>query len=114
MQSVTKFLTSHLQELVRTAVRRNMAPPFDLHLTGSKGDHFQYQIDEKGPLLAREVAELHREKMELLEENASLKKGLEFLLGRYFSLATVARAPSLARSMSNEGGSSWAFISVRQ
>ncbi len=36
-------------------------------------------------LLAREVAELHREKMELLEENASLKKGLEFLLGRYFS-----------------------------
>jgi len=83
-------------------------------LTGSKGDHFQYQRDEKGPLLAREVAELHREKMELLEENASLKKGLEFLLGRYFSLATVARAPSLARSMSNEGGSSWAFISVRQ
>jgi hypothetical protein len=33
-------------------------------------------------LLAREVAELHREKTELLEENASLKKGLEFLLGR--------------------------------
>jgi len=31
------------------------------------------------------VAELHREKMELLEENASLKKGIEFLLGRYFS-----------------------------
>jgi hypothetical protein len=37
-------------------------------------------------LLAREVAELHREKMELLEENASLKKGLDFLLGRYVSL----------------------------
>jgi hypothetical protein len=36
-------------------------------------------------LLAREVAELHREKMELLEENASLKKGLDFLLGRYSS-----------------------------
>ena len=36
-------------------------------------------------LLAREVAELHREKMELLEQNASLKKGLEFLLGRYSS-----------------------------
>jgi hypothetical protein len=34
-------------------------------------------------VLAREVAELHREKMELLEENASLKKGLEFLLDRY-------------------------------
>jgi hypothetical protein len=33
-------------------------------------------------LLAREVAELHREKMALLEENAS-KKGLEFLLDRY-------------------------------
>ena len=33
----------------------------------------------------REVAELHREKAELLEENASLKKGLEVLLGRYFS-----------------------------
>ncbi len=49
-----------------------------------------------------------------IEENASLKKGLEFLLGRYFRLATAARAPSLARSMSNEGGSSWAFISVRQ
>lgn len=26
-------------------------------------------------LLAREVADLHREKMELLEENASLKEG---------------------------------------
>lgn len=36
-------------------------------------------------LLAREVAELYREKAELLEENASLKKGLGFLLGRYFS-----------------------------
>jgi hypothetical protein len=54
MQSVTKFLTSHLQELVRTAVRRNMAPPFDLHLTGSKGDHFHYQIDEKGEILPQE------------------------------------------------------------
>jgi hypothetical protein len=37
-------------------------------------------------LLAREVAELHREKTELLEENASLKKGLDFMLGRYVSL----------------------------
>jgi hypothetical protein len=36
-------------------------------------------------LLAREVAELHREKAELLEVNARLKKGLEFLLSRYFS-----------------------------
>jgi hypothetical protein len=36
-------------------------------------------------LLSHEVAELHREKLELLEENASLKKGLEFLLGRYSS-----------------------------
>jgi hypothetical protein len=36
-------------------------------------------------LLAREVAELHHEKAELLEENARLQKGLEFLLGRYFS-----------------------------
>ncbi len=54
MQSVTKSLTSHLQELVRTAVRRNMAPPFDLHLTGSKGDHFHYQIDEKGQILPQE------------------------------------------------------------
>ena len=36
------------------------------------------------PLLAREVAELHREKAELLEVNARLQKGLEFLLGRYF------------------------------
>ena len=34
-------------------------------------------------LLAREVAELHREKAELLEENARLQKGLEFLLDRY-------------------------------
>jgi hypothetical protein len=33
----------------------------------------------------REVAELHHEKTQLLGENASLKKGLEFLLGRYFS-----------------------------
>jgi hypothetical protein len=54
MQSVTKFLTSHLQELVRTAVRRNMAPPFDLHVTGSKGDHLQYQMDEKGQILLQE------------------------------------------------------------
>jgi hypothetical protein len=53
-------------------------------------------------LLACEVAELHREKMEFLEENASLKKDLEFLLGRTFRLATAARAPSFARSMSNE------------
>jgi hypothetical protein len=34
-------------------------------------------------LLAREVAEPQREKMALLEENASLKKGLEFLRDRY-------------------------------
>jgi hypothetical protein len=54
MQSVTKFLTSHLRELVRTAVRRNMAPPFDLRLTGPTGDHFQYQVDEKGELLSQE------------------------------------------------------------
>jgi hypothetical protein len=32
------------------------------------------------------VADLHREKPELLEENASLKKGLAFMLGRYFSV----------------------------
>ncbi len=31
-----------------------MAPPFDLHLTGSKGDHFHYQIDEKGQILPQE------------------------------------------------------------
>jgi hypothetical protein len=31
------------------------------------------------------VAELHREKAELLEENARLQKGLEFLLGWYSS-----------------------------
>ena len=37
----------------------------------------------KASLLAREVAELHCEKMELLEENARLQKGLEFLLDRY-------------------------------
>jgi len=36
-------------------------------------------------LLAREVAELHRKKLELLEENARLQKGLEFLLDRYSS-----------------------------
>ena len=54
MQSVTKFLTSHLRELVRTAVRRNMAPPFDRRLTGPTGDHFQYQIDEKGQILPQE------------------------------------------------------------
>ena len=46
-----------------------------------------------GSLLAREVAELHREKMELLEENASLKKGLEFLLGRYFSSGDCSSCP---------------------
>ena len=34
----------------------------------------------------REVAELHHEKTQLLGENASLKKGLEFLLGRHFRL----------------------------
>ena len=44
-------------------------------------------------LLAREVADLHREKMELLEENASLKKGLEFLLGRYFSPSDCSSCP---------------------
>jgi hypothetical protein len=54
MQSVTKFLTSHVRELVRTAVRRNMAPPFDLRLTGPAGDHSQYQIDEKGQILPQE------------------------------------------------------------
>jgi hypothetical protein len=54
MQSVTKVLTSHVRELVRTAVRRNMAPPFDLRLTGPAGDHFQYQIDEKGQILPQE------------------------------------------------------------
>jgi hypothetical protein len=31
------------------------------------------------------VAELHREKTQLLEENASLKKGLDFMPGRYVS-----------------------------
>jgi len=56
MQTVTKFLAPHLQELVRTAVRRNMAPPFDLHLTGSKGDHFQCQMDEQGHILPQEDA----------------------------------------------------------
>jgi hypothetical protein len=30
MQSVSKFLTPRLQELTRTAARRNMTPPFDL------------------------------------------------------------------------------------
>ena len=54
MQSVTKFLTPHLQELMRTAARRNMTPPFDLHLTGSNCDHFQCQIDEQGQILPRE------------------------------------------------------------
>jgi hypothetical protein len=44
-------------------------------------------------LLAREVTELHREKTELLEENASLKKGLEFLLGRYFSPGDCSSRP---------------------
>jgi len=38
-----------------------------------------------GDVLACEVAELYREKAELLEDNARLQKGLEFLLGRYFS-----------------------------
>ena len=54
MQSVANFLTPHLQELMRTAARRNMEPPFDLHLTGSTGDHFQCQIDEQGQILPRE------------------------------------------------------------
>jgi hypothetical protein len=54
MQSVTKFLTPHLQELMRTAARRNMTPPFDLHLTGSNCDHFQCQIDEQGQIVPRE------------------------------------------------------------
>jgi hypothetical protein len=44
-------------------------------------------------LLAREVAELHREKMELLKENARLQKGLEFLLGRYFSPGDCSPRP---------------------
>jgi hypothetical protein len=54
MQSVTKFLRPHLQDLVRTAIRRNMTPPFNLHLTGPKGDHFQCQIDEMGQILLRD------------------------------------------------------------
>ena len=44
-------------------------------------------------VLAREVAELHRQKMELLEENARLQKGLEFLLGRYFSPGDCSSCP---------------------
>ena len=44
-------------------------------------------------LLAREVAELHREKAELLEENARLQKGLEFLLGRYVSPGDCSSGP---------------------
>ena len=44
-------------------------------------------------LLAREVAELHREKMELFEENARLQKGLEFLLGWYFSPGDYSSCP---------------------
>jgi hypothetical protein len=44
-------------------------------------------------LLAREVAELHREKTELLEENARLQKGLEFLLGWYFSPGDCSSCP---------------------
>jgi hypothetical protein len=48
-------------------------------------------------LLAREVAELHREKTEFLEENASLKKGLEFLLGRYFSRGDCSSCPFIHR-----------------
>ena len=44
-------------------------------------------------LLAREVAELHREKAELLEVNARLRKGLEFLLGRYFSPGDCSSRP---------------------
>jgi hypothetical protein len=47
-------------------------------------------------LLAREVAELHREKMALLQENASLRKGLEFLLGQYFSPGDCSSCPSPA------------------
>ncbi len=54
MQSVTKSLTPHLQELMRTAIRRNMTPPFNLHLTGPKGDHFQCQVDEQGQILPQE------------------------------------------------------------
>jgi hypothetical protein len=49
------------------------------------------------------VAELHREKPELLEENASLKKASPLCLAATFRLAIVVRAPALARSMSNEG-----------
>jgi hypothetical protein len=52
-----------------------------------------YGIFIKTSLLAREVAELHREKMELLEENASLKKGLAFMLGRYFSPGDCRSCP---------------------
>jgi hypothetical protein len=44
-------------------------------------------------ILAREVADLHREKLELLKENASLKKGLEFLLGRYPSPGDCSACP---------------------
>ena len=54
MQSVTKFLTPRLQELKRTAARRNTTPPFDLHLTGSNCDHFQRQLDEQGQILPGE------------------------------------------------------------
>ena len=42
----------------------------------------------RAKLLAREVVELRREKVELLEENTRLKKGLDFLLERYFPPAT--------------------------
>jgi hypothetical protein len=42
------------------------------------------------------VPELHREKTELLEENASLKKGLDFLLAGIFGLAVVRAEPTPA------------------
>ena len=42
-----------------------------------------------GDVLAREVAELHGEKMELLDENASLKKVSNFYLAGSFRLAAV-------------------------
>jgi len=51
------------------------------------------------------VAELQRKKTELLEENARLQKGLEFLLDRYSPPATIARARSLVFLMSNESAS---------
>ena len=42
----------------------------------------------------------------LLEENASLKKRLKFLLGRYFSPGDSSSCPPPARLMSNERASS--------